>query len=175
MPTWTLCGTQAISRWWGDTVVDKINLEGSRVVSVDAVIGGERATVGAERVVVCAGAYGSPAVLMRSGVGAGGELARLGIETVVDLPGVGRNLHDHPAFGLEYRSTALFNSLMDDFVAGGRAVFAEAEPGKGAGAVDVTRLSTFTLLQSHLSTGSRRGIGGSRLRWRTWRPSPGVV
>ena len=109
----------------GDTVVEKINLEGPRVVSVDAVIGGERATVGAGRVVVCAGAYGSPAVLMRSGVGAGGELARLGIETVVDLPGVGRNLHDHPAFGLEYRSTALFNSLMDDFVAGGRTVYAE--------------------------------------------------
>ena len=117
-----------------DAMVDKINLEGSRVVSVDAVIGGERMTVGAGRVVLCGGAYGSPAVLMRSGVGAAGELARLGIETVVDLPGVGKNLHDHPAFGLNYRSTRLFNSLMDEFIAQGRTVFAEQSLAKARSA-----------------------------------------
>ena len=118
----------------GDAMVDKINLEGPRVVSVDAVIGGERMTVGAGRVVLCGGAYGSPAVLMRSGVGAAGDLARLGIETVVDLPGVGKNLNDHPAFGLNYRSTRLFNSLMDEFIAEGRTVFAEQSLAKARSA-----------------------------------------
>ena len=118
----------------GNTLIDRVNLEGPRAVSVDAVIGGERTMVGVGSVVVCAGAYGSPAVLMRSGVGAAGELARLGIETVVDLRGVGRNLHDHPAFGLNYRSTRLFNSLMDEFIAEGKTVFAEQSLAKARSA-----------------------------------------
>ena len=75
--------------------------------------------------VVCAGAYGSPAILLRSGVGAAAELSRLDIDTREDLPGVGHNLHDHPSFSLNYRSTRLFNSLMDEFIGGGKTVYAE--------------------------------------------------
>ncbi|KAG6378102.1 hypothetical protein JVT61DRAFT_13787 [Boletus reticuloceps] len=47
-------------------------------------------------VVVSAGAFGSPAVLERSGIGSSELLARLGIPQVVDLPGVGENYLDHP-------------------------------------------------------------------------------
>lgn len=47
-------------------------------------------------VVLSAGAYGSPAILLRSGVGPAPDLARLGIPCVADRPGVGRNLIDHP-------------------------------------------------------------------------------
>jgi choline dehydrogenase len=47
-------------------------------------------------VVLCAGALRTPQLLMLSGVGPAGELAARGIEVVTDLPGVGRNLHDHP-------------------------------------------------------------------------------
>ncbi|KAF8441404.1 hypothetical protein L210DRAFT_3760007 [Boletus edulis BED1] len=47
-------------------------------------------------VVVSAGAFGSPAVLERSGIGSSEHLARLGIPQVVDLPGVGENYLDHP-------------------------------------------------------------------------------
>jgi len=46
-------------------------------------------------VVLCAGAIGSVQVLHRSGIGPGEWLAPLGIETVLDRPGVGRNLQDH--------------------------------------------------------------------------------
>ena len=46
--------------------------------------------------IVCAGAYDSPALLLRSGIGPAGELRALGIPVVADLPGVGANLHDHP-------------------------------------------------------------------------------
>jgi choline dehydrogenase-like flavoprotein len=47
-------------------------------------------------VLVCAGAFESPALLMRSGLGPGSALQALGIEVLQHLPGVGQNLHDHP-------------------------------------------------------------------------------
>jgi choline dehydrogenase len=48
-----------------------------------------------QEVVLCGGAIESPKLLMLSGVGPSAELARLGVDTAVDLPGVGDNLHDH--------------------------------------------------------------------------------
>lgn len=51
----------------------------------------------AEReVIVCSGAIGSPAVLMRSGIGPGSHLKELGIDVNCELPGVGQNLQEHP-------------------------------------------------------------------------------
>lgn len=47
-------------------------------------------------VVVCAGAVGSPQLLLLSGIGPAGQLRALGIDPVADLPGVGENLQDHP-------------------------------------------------------------------------------
>ncbi|KAG2118383.1 GMC oxidoreductase-domain-containing protein [Suillus clintonianus] len=46
-------------------------------------------------VVISAGAFGSPAILERSGIGADAVLKRCGIEQLVDLPGVGENYRDH--------------------------------------------------------------------------------
>lgn len=46
-------------------------------------------------VIVCAGAFGSPAILERSGIGSTKLMQKLGIETMVDLPGVGENYQDH--------------------------------------------------------------------------------
>jgi choline dehydrogenase len=54
-------------------------------------------------VVLSAGSIGSPAILMRSGVGPVAALARLGINVQHDLPGVGRNLHDHPSVGVHHQ------------------------------------------------------------------------
>jgi choline dehydrogenase-like flavoprotein len=48
-----------------------------------------------KEVIVCAGAYRTPQVLLLSGIGDKNELQRAGIEPVVELPEVGRNLHDH--------------------------------------------------------------------------------
>lgn len=45
--------------------------------------------------IVCAGAFNSPQLLMLSGIGAGEELRAHGIEPLLDLPGVGKNLQDH--------------------------------------------------------------------------------
>jgi choline dehydrogenase len=54
------------------------------------------------RVVLAAGAIGSPWLLLRSGLGPAGELERAGIRVVRDLPGVGRNLQDHLTIGTMY-------------------------------------------------------------------------
>ena len=54
----------------------------------------EKVAAGTE-VVLCAGAIGSPHLLLLSGVGPGEELPAVGVACVVDLPGVGRHLKDH--------------------------------------------------------------------------------
>ncbi|KJL32826.1 GMC family oxidoreductase [Microbacterium oxydans] len=51
--------------------------------------------VRADEVILSAGAIGSPVILLRSGIGPAAELEALGIPVVQDLPGVGKNLHDH--------------------------------------------------------------------------------
>ncbi len=76
--------------------VTALRMEGDRVVGVDYAVNGSRksATAGAE-VIVAAGAYQTPKLLMLSGIGPEDELARHGIGVKVALPGVGRNLQDH--------------------------------------------------------------------------------
>jgi choline dehydrogenase-like flavoprotein len=54
-------------------------------------------------VILSAGAIGSPHILMLSGVGPGGDLARHGIEVLLDKPGVGANLHDHLQLRMIYK------------------------------------------------------------------------
>lgn len=49
-----------------------------------------------DEVIVCAGAYHSPALLIRSGIGPAADVAALGRSVTMDLPGVGTNLADHP-------------------------------------------------------------------------------
>ncbi|KAJ8066129.1 hypothetical protein OCU04_005220 [Sclerotinia nivalis] len=48
-----------------------------------------------KEVIISAGTYGSPGILIRSGIGAKQEVEKIGIESQVDLPGVGKNLMDH--------------------------------------------------------------------------------
>ena len=74
----------------------RVVVEGGRATGVDYGRRGRRRHVRATReVLVCAGAIGSPRLLMLSGIGRGDELKALGIDVVHDLPGVGQNLQDH--------------------------------------------------------------------------------
>ncbi|KAH8988749.1 alcohol oxidase-like protein [Lactarius hatsudake] len=61
-----------------------------------------RTVRGTKLVVVSAGAFGSPAILERSGIGAKGVLERVGVKQRVDLPGVGENYQDHNILFLEF-------------------------------------------------------------------------
>lgn len=61
-------------------------------------------------VILCAGAVGSPHLLMRSGVGDGDELRAHGISPVLHLPGVGKNLQDHYSSQIKVRTDAHLSS-----------------------------------------------------------------
>jgi len=75
--------------------IAKVVLEGSRAVGVEIITEAGREVVRATReVILCAGVYGSPQLLMLSGVGPAAHLRERGIDLVADLP-VGDNLHDH--------------------------------------------------------------------------------
>jgi choline dehydrogenase len=85
----------------------RILVEHDRAVGVEYDQGGARHVARAEReVVLSCGSYHSPKLLLLSGIGPADELAELGIKSVHDLPGVGRNLSDHPAVGLAYHTHA---------------------------------------------------------------------
>ncbi|MEA2532026.1 MAG: choline dehydrogenase [Thermomicrobiales bacterium] len=89
----------------GNVVADRLIVENGRVVGAIVVGPDGPRRVDAGRVVLGAGAYGSPGILLRSGIGDPEELREIGIAPVHDLPGVGRNLHDHPAVELVYTGT----------------------------------------------------------------------
>jgi choline dehydrogenase len=78
--------------------VARVEFEGPRAAGV-RLAGGE--LVRARAVVLCAGTYGSPALLLRSGVGPAGDLAALDIPLVTDLAGVGANLSDHASVSVD--------------------------------------------------------------------------
>ncbi|MCU1486642.1 MAG: choline dehydrogenase [Actinomycetia bacterium] len=76
--------------------VTRVVIEGGRAVGVE--VGGE--VVRGERIILCSGALQSPTLLMRSGIGPAKHLADVGVDCLVDLPGVGGNLRDHQGVGV---------------------------------------------------------------------------
>ncbi|MFN8110752.1 MAG: GMC family oxidoreductase N-terminal domain-containing protein [Thermoleophilia bacterium] len=76
------------------TAVERLALQGDRVVGVQAIRDGHRERIDAGLTVLCTGAIGSPLTLMRSGIGPADDLTAHGIEVAHELP-VGHNLHDH--------------------------------------------------------------------------------
>ncbi|MBV9510566.1 MAG: GMC family oxidoreductase N-terminal domain-containing protein, partial [Caulobacteraceae bacterium] len=79
---------------------ETLAFEGRRVVGVRARRGGAVQSWRARReVIVSAGAIGSPALMLRSGLGPADELRAVGVEARADLP-VGRNLQEHGSIGL---------------------------------------------------------------------------
>ena len=79
----------------GDAHVDTVLVDGGRAVGLRLASGEE---VAGREVVLCGGAFGSPTILLRSGIGPADELGRHCIRPVHELPGVGRNLTEHPVF-----------------------------------------------------------------------------
>jgi choline dehydrogenase len=79
-----------------DTVVSRLVMEGTRCVGVDVVGPNGAEQLRADRVVLCAGAFGTPQLLLSAGIGPSSALAAAGIPVVAALDGVGANLQDHP-------------------------------------------------------------------------------
>ncbi len=91
-----------------NTTIDRVTIEEGHATGV---ITGDGESIGARTVILSAGTYGSPAILLRSGIGPRADLESLGIPVVRDLPGVGAGLMDHP----------LVNGLMECAIAPGAA------------------------------------------------------
>ncbi|MEO6823089.1 MAG: choline dehydrogenase [Candidatus Nanopelagicales bacterium] len=86
-------------------LVTKVIFEGTRAIGVEYQHrGGELQRVYAKDVVLCGGAINSPQLLQLSGVGIAKELEPLGVDVVLDLPGVGENLQDHLEVYVQYAS-----------------------------------------------------------------------
>jgi choline dehydrogenase len=117
-------------------LVDRVQIDGDRATGVVFRKGKDELLAKANHEVLLAGgAVGSPAILLRSGIGPADELKALGIDVAADLP-VGRNLHDHLFFPLTFlapngghRGTALhfFGGMIKEKMTGGtwfgRSVF----------------------------------------------------
>lgn len=85
----------------------KVLFEGKRAVGVEYGLKGHSFQIKCNKeVILSAGAFGSPQILMLSGVGAKQDLQAHGIEQVHELPGVGENLQDHIDLVHTYRCTA---------------------------------------------------------------------
>jgi choline dehydrogenase-like flavoprotein len=81
---------------WADTRVVALRFEGLRARGAVVERAGERCDIDVREVVLSAGAIHSPAMLLRAGIGPAEELKRHGVAPLVDRPGVGRNLQNHP-------------------------------------------------------------------------------
>lgn len=89
-----------------ETLVTRILLENHRATGVETnVAGAVRKLTARKEVILSAGAFGSPQMLMLSGIGEGSQLSSHGIAVQHDLPAVGKNFHDHAAIGIIYKTS----------------------------------------------------------------------
>jgi choline dehydrogenase len=99
-----------------DTLVDRVVVEGGRARAVAT----DRGELRADTVVLAAGAYGSPPILLRSGIGPEDDLRRLGIDVVEANDAVGAHLLDHPSVKLSLEGNA---TLQDETARAGPVPF----------------------------------------------------
>ena len=85
-------------------LVHRLVFDGTRARGVEVESGGDTFLIEADEIILSAGAIGSPHILLLSGVGPAEQLTRLGIPLVLDLPGVGQNLRDHPLVWATWRT-----------------------------------------------------------------------
>ena len=129
--------------------VQRLAFEGKRARGVVyARAGASEIATAAREIILSGGAYNSPQLLMLSGIGPATALKALGIEIVHDLPGVGRNLSEHPRVPVRFtlkKPVSFLNELRFDRAA--RWVLQWALTGTGAFATQVN--SANIVVRSH--------------------------
>ena len=106
------------------SLVEKIEIEDGRATGVTIHRGRRRETIKANAgVVLSAGAFGSPQILMLSGIGPGDELRRHGLEVKLDKPAVGADLQDHCDYltSYELNDMSLFGGSLRGIMAVAKA------------------------------------------------------
>jgi choline dehydrogenase len=108
----------------GDVLVDRVLFDQRRAVGVVTASGAE---IPAGEVILSGGTYGTPAILLRSGVGPAADLTKLGIDVVADLP-VGQHLQDQPFY---YNGYALKKGALDMRPAVGAFLWRQSSEARG--------------------------------------------
>jgi choline dehydrogenase len=108
----------------GDLLVDRVRFDGRRAIGVVTASGAE---IPAGEVILSGGTYGTPAILLRSGVGPAADLAQLGIDVVADLP-VGQRLQDQPFY---YNAYALKTDALAMRPAVGALLWSQSSEARG--------------------------------------------
>ena len=109
----------------GNVLVDRVLFDERRAVGVLTASGSE---IPAGEVILSAGSYGTPAILLRSGVGPAPDLGELGISVVADLP-VGQRLQDQPFY---YNAYALKTDALDMRPAVGALLWMQSSEASGS-------------------------------------------
>lgn len=84
--------------------VRKVLFDGNRAVGLEVESGGEQFTVYGVEIILSAGPVQSPQLLMLSGVGPADQLEQFDIPVIANLPGMGKNLRDHPSVHARWRA-----------------------------------------------------------------------
>jgi choline dehydrogenase len=87
-----------------DAHATKVIFDGGQAAGVEVQRGGSKQNFAARGVVLSAGTFGSPQLLMLSGIGPAATLTKLGLPVQVDAPDVGYNLQDHPTIPVVFRT-----------------------------------------------------------------------
>lgn len=93
-------------------LVAGIRVEKGRATAIEYLEKNRRHVASAAEIILSAGTFNSPQTLMLAGIGPAAELDALGIRTVIDLPGVGKNLQDHPLIASSWQASGPY--CLDD-------------------------------------------------------------
>ncbi|WP_116951385.1 GMC family oxidoreductase [Jiangella endophytica] len=152
----------------GGALVDRVTVANGRANGVVVRHEGVTSTVRAATVVLAGGAYNSPTVLLRSGIGPYAQLAALDIPLVQQLPGVGENLHDQPFLLMSWSGSDEMTAAMERARAAGWCPDEQAM-GKVASSFDAEAFDLHFLPYSptHLVERKRWSVGVSALQPRS--------
>ena len=108
-------------RKYGDKLHLKLNTTVNKIVfnekndrAIGVLLADSKLIKAKKEVIISAGAFNSPAILMRSGIGNSTQLKKFGIKMVKELPGVGQNLQDHPTASFLLRTNeSRWDSIKD--------------------------------------------------------------
>jgi len=138
-------------------LITRVVISHGRATGVEVVTEAGPETITASReVILCAGVYGSPQLLMLSGVGPAGHLREHGIAVAADLP-VGDNLHDHMFVPMTYCMDSARNRGTTPYFVGG--IVAEAV--RGDTWMGRTVFEAVGFVRSSLASGTSGGSGSS--------------
>lgn len=113
-----------------EALVVSLEITGARVREVVYRREGQAHRVAGDKVVLSAGAFRSPQILMLSGIGPAADLEALGITVVHPLPGVGENYHDHAGVSMTFEGPTEFDT---DWVVPRFRLMAKSDPSLPAG------------------------------------------